>query len=163
MRVAEFKDMLPGIALQCIAYWKCFKLSIHMSSVVKIMIHFRCVRTVASAHSLQMRWTKQCVLKQTFCTYLRKIQEYKIFLLQLKSRSPLKIASLYDCLNIIWGVFSLTPIYKLRKQKHIGKHFTNFACAVLSINVLLDNRTIAYDSVGPALDESVLCKRDCNT
>ena len=49
------------------------------------------------------------------------------------------------------GVTSLTPICNLRKQKHVGKHFTNFAFAVLSINLWIDNRTIAHDSVGPAL------------
>ena len=32
----------------------------------------------------------------------------------------------YYCLNIILEVISLTPICKLRRQKHVGKHFTDF-------------------------------------
>ena len=35
------------------------------------------------------------------------------------------------------GVISLTPICKLRKHRHFGKYVTNFAYAVLSINVTL--------------------------
>ena len=46
-----------------------------------------------------------------------------------------RLRSQYDCLNINLGVISLTSICKLRTQKHDGKHFTNFAYAISSINL----------------------------
>ena len=40
------------------------------------------------------------------------------------SAVPLRLRSPYDCLNINLGVISLVPICKLRKHKHVEKHFT---------------------------------------
>ena len=54
---------------------------------------------------------------------------YKLCIILSPGPTALKI---YDCLNIK-GVIPLTPICRLRKQKHVGKHFTNFAFGIYQL------------------------------